>query len=182
VLIRLLVLFKSKKLRSSEKTKFARAQSLVRQIMDTIIEDANIRLIVELYEIEKKCFEEEGFSKQQICYLLEDYNAVSLVARVGKEIVGFIIGRVDLIRNQPVGHIMTIDVAPEYRRQGIAQKLMLETEAIFKTKGAKECRLEVRESNTEALKLYTKLGYEKISLLEHYYGKAHGFYFRKAPL
>jgi ribosomal protein S18 acetylase RimI-like enzyme len=59
---------------------------------------------------------------------------------------------------------------------------MLETEAIFKTKGAKECRLEVRENNAAAIGLYIKLGYEKISLLERYYGEAHGFYLRKAPL
>jgi [ribosomal protein S18]-alanine N-acetyltransferase len=150
--------------------------------MDPIIEDANIRILGELYEIEKQCFEEEAFSKQQIGYLLEDYNGVSLVARVDKEIAGFIIGRVDLVRNRPVGHIMTIDVAPNYRRKGIAQKLLLETEAIFEAKGAKECRLEVRENNAAALGLYMKLGYEKISLLEHYYGEAHGFYLRKTPL
>jgi ribosomal protein S18 acetylase RimI-like enzyme len=150
--------------------------------MNVTIEDANIRLLGELYEIEKECFEEEAFSKQQIGYLLEDYNAVSLVGRVDGIIAGFIIGRVDLIRNCPVGHIMTIDVAPNYRRKEIAQKLMLEIEAIFKTKGATECRLEVRENNVAAIGLYMKLGFEKISLLEHYYGEAHGYYLRKVPL
>ena len=150
--------------------------------MEIIIEDANIRLLGELYEIEKQCFNEEAFSKQQISYLLEDYNAVSLLARIDKEIVGFIIGRVNLIRNRPEGHIMTIDVAPNYRRKRIAQKLMSETEAVFKTKGAKECKLEVREDNIAALGLYMKLGYKKITWLEHYYGKAHGFYLRKSPL
>ena len=146
------------------------------------IEDAHIHLLGELYEIEKQCFQEEAFSKPQIGYLLEEYNAVSLIARVNNEIAGFIIGRIDLIRNKPVGHIMTIDVAQKYRRMGIAQKLMLETESIFNQKGAEECQLEVRESNFAALSLYLKLGYEKVSLLENYYGKAHGLYLRKAPL
>ncbi len=150
--------------------------------MNIIIEDASIRLLGELYEIEKQCFEEEAFSKQQIRYLLEDYNAVSLVARVEGEIAGFIIGRVDLIGNSPVGHIMTIDVTPICRRKGIARRLMLETETIFKKKSVKECRLEVRENNDAALSLYLKLGYEKISKLENYYGEAHGFYLRKALL
>ena len=150
--------------------------------MDIIIEDANIRLLGELYEIEKQCFKEEAFSKQQISYLLEDYNAVSLLARIDREIVGFIIGRVNLIWNRPEGHIITIDVASNYRRKGIAHKLMSETEAVFKTQGAKECKLEVREDNIAALGLYMKLGYKKTSLLKHYYGEAHGFYLRKAPL
>ena len=147
--------------------------------MDVVVEDASIRLLDELYEIELQCFKEEAFSKQQIGFLLTDYNAISLVAKVDGEVAGFIIGRIDSVRNKPVGHIMTIDVAPKFRRQGIAQKLMLETEVLFKQKGAKEIRLEVREGNEAALGLYLKLGYRKISRLEHYYGEAHGLYLRK---
>jgi ribosomal-protein-alanine N-acetyltransferase len=150
--------------------------------MDLKIEDASIRLLDELYEIEKQCFKEEAFSKQQIGFLLEDYNGISLVARVNGEVAGFIIGRIDLIRSQPVGHIMTIDVALLYRRKGIGQRLMLETEALFRQKGAKECRLEVREGNVDALRLYQKLGYKKVAVLDHYYGEAHGLYLRKTPL
>ncbi len=146
------------------------------------IEDATIRLLDPLCEIERQCFKEEAFSKQQIGYLLADYNAISFVARVNDEIVGFIIGRIDLILNQPVGHIMTIDVLPLCRRKGIAQRLLLETEALFKQKGAEECRLEVREGNIAAYNLYLKLGYKKIATLDHYYGEANGLYLRKNPL
>jgi len=150
--------------------------------MDMKIEDASIRFLDAFYELEKQCFKKEAFSKQQIGFLLEDYNGISLVAKVNGEIAGFIIGRIDLIRNQPVGHIMTIDVASLYRRQGIGERLMRETEALFRQKGAKECRLEVREGNVEALGLYQKLGYKKIAVLDHYYGEGHGIYFRKTPL
>ena len=150
--------------------------------MDIKIEDAAIRFLDSFYEIETQCFKEEAFSKQQIGFLLEDYNGISLVAKVNGEIAGFIIGRIDLIRNQPVGHIMTIDVAPLYRRKGIGQRLMLETEELFRQKGAKECRLEVREGNVEALGLYQKLGYKKVAVLDHYYGEVHGLYLRKTPL
>ena len=147
--------------------------------MNVVIEDASIRLLDELYEIEKQSFKEEAFSKQQIGYLLADYNSVSLAAKVKGEVAGFIIGRIDLMNNRPVGHIMTIDVAPKFRRRGIAQRLMTETEVLLEQKGAKEIRLEDRESNEMALGLYLKLGYKKISKLEHYYGKAHGLYLRK---
>ena len=150
--------------------------------MEVKIEEASARLLDELYEIEKQCFEQEAFSKLQIGYLLADYNAVSLVARVEGKIAGFIIARIDMIRNQPVGHIMTLDVAPLFRRKRIAQRLMLESEAFFKQKGAKEIRLEVRESNVAGLSLYLKLGYKKVALLEGYYGETHGVYLRKAPL
>jgi ribosomal-protein-alanine N-acetyltransferase len=147
--------------------------------MEIVITDASIRMIDELYELEQQCFQEEAFSKQQISYLLTDYNAMSIAAKINDRIAGFIIGRIDLIRNQPVGHIMTIDVALQFRRKGVGQRLMQETEALFKQKGVKEIRLEVREGNTAAIGLYEKLEYKRISKLEHYYGEAHGFYFRK---
>ena len=144
------------------------------------IEDASVRFLGKLYEIEKQCFEKEAFTKQQLTYLLTDYNAIGLVARVNGEIAGFAIARVDIGRNASFGHILTVDTAPPYRRKGIAQKLLHEIETIFREKGVKECRLEVRENNTAALNLYQKLGYTKIGKLEKYYGTAHGLYLKKS--
>jgi ribosomal-protein-alanine acetyltransferase len=148
--------------------------------MEIKVEDASIRFLDRYYEIEKQCFQREAFTKQQIAFLLTDYNAVGLAARVNGEIAGFVIGRIDIVRNMPFGHILTVDIAPSYRRRGIAQKLLREIEAIFKEKGVKECRLEVREDNAAALNLYQKLGYKKVGKLEKYYGDAHGLYLEKA--
>jgi ribosomal-protein-alanine acetyltransferase len=143
------------------------------------IEDASVRFLDKFYEIEKKCFEREAFTKQQIAYLLTDYNAIGLAARVNGEIAGFIIGRIDIVRNTPFGHILTVDIDPSHRRKGLAQKLLQEIEAIFKERGIKECRLEVREDNVAASNLYQKLGYKKVGKLEKYYGDAHGLYLKK---
>jgi ribosomal-protein-alanine acetyltransferase len=147
--------------------------------MTTTIEHATTRQLDRLYEIEKECFQKEAFTKQQIAYLLAAYNSVSLVAKVNSEIVGFIISVVILERNAFVGHILTIEVLPQHRRKGIAQQLLLEIEKILKEKGVKACRLEVRENNITALKLYQKLGYLKVAKLKDYYGDAHGIYLRK---
>jgi [ribosomal protein S18]-alanine N-acetyltransferase len=143
------------------------------------IEDASIRLLDQLYEIEKKCFNQEAFSKQQIAYLLNDYNSLSYIAKINDQIAGFIIAQIDMEHNQLFGHIVTIEVIAQYRRKGVAQKLLNEVETIAKLKGAKECRLEVRENNLVALKLYQKFGYKKIAKLENYYPTAHGLYLRK---
>jgi ribosomal-protein-alanine N-acetyltransferase len=142
-------------------------------------EDTSIKILDKLYEIEKQCFQKEAFTKQQIAYLLNDYNAIGIAARVKGEIAGFAIARVDIRRNMRYGHILTVDVAPAYRRKGIAQKLLSEIELILKEKGVKECRLEVREDNQSALNLYQKLGYRKVGKLEKYYGDAHGLYLKK---
>jgi len=147
--------------------------------MEIKVEDASVKFLDKFYEIEKQCFQREAFTKQQIAYLLTDYNAIGLAARVNSEIAGFAIARVDIGRNASFGHILTVDITPAYRRKGIAQKLLHEIEAIFREKGIKECRLEVREDNVAALNLYQKLGYKKVGKLEKYYGKAHGLYLQK---
>lgn len=147
--------------------------------MSVTIEDASIRHLDRLYEIEIECFEREAFTKQQIAHLLTDYNSVSLVAKVNGEIVGFIIGMIYLERNSLTGHILTIDISLIHRRKGTAQKLLQEIEKIFKEKGVKACRLEVREDNIAALRLYQKFGYKKVAKLKNYYGNAHGIYLKK---
>jgi ribosomal-protein-alanine acetyltransferase len=148
--------------------------------MDIKIEDLSIQLLDQLCEIEKQCFEQEAFTKQQLAYLVTDYSTIGLTAIVNREIAGFAIARINIGRNATSGHILTIDVTPAYRRKGIAQKMLQEIETILRERGIRECRLEVRENNVAALNLYQKLGYKKIGKLEKYYGNAHGLYLKKS--
>ncbi len=147
--------------------------------MEIKIETASLKLLDKLCEIEALCFDEEAFTKRQIAYLLTDYNTIALAAKTNNDIAGFIIAQVEIENNTVYGHIITINVAPNYRRKGIASKLLKETETILKQKSIGECHLEVREDNASALKLYQNTGYQKISKLEKYYGKKHGFYLKK---
>jgi len=147
--------------------------------MEIKIETASIRLLDKLCEIEEQCFNEEAFTKRQIAYLLTDYNTVAFAAKANNNTAGFIIAQIEIDNNTLFGHIITINVAPPYRRKGIGTKMLEEIETIFKQKGITECHLEVREDNSAALKLYQKNGYQRIGKLEKYYGKAHGLYLRK---
>lgn len=143
------------------------------------IEPVSVSRLGRLYEIEKQCFEEEAFSKQQLAYMLTDYSNIRLAAVVRDEIAGFVIAQVDFGRNGAFGHILTVDVAPAYRRRGIAQKLLNAVEVVFKRWDIKQLRLEVRVDNFAALSLYRKMGYEKGCILERYYGDADGVYLKK---
>jgi len=147
--------------------------------MEIKIEALSIKHLDKLYEIEKQCFKQEAFTKQQLAYLLTDYNSIGLAACVNGEIAGFAIARVDIGINAQFVHILTLDITPVYRRKGIAHTVLHEIETLFKEKGIKECRLEVREGNVAALSFYQKLGYKQISRLEKYYGNAHGLYLKK---
>ena len=148
--------------------------------MTAVIEDALIRHLDRLFEIETECFKEEAFTKEQITQLLKEYNCVSLVARVGGIIAGFVIGMMYVDRKALRAHILTIDVSPAYRRRGIGQLLLQEVERIFRDKGVKASSLEVREDNVAAINLYRKLGYVNVGRLKNYYGNANGIYFKKA--
>jgi ribosomal-protein-alanine N-acetyltransferase len=147
--------------------------------MTVTVEDASVKYLDRLYEIETECFGEEAFTKKQIAQLLTDYNSISLIARENGEIVGFIVGMLYPDRKAINGHILTIDVSPSHRRKGIGQKLLQEIESIFSQKGVQACILEVREDNVAATGLYRKLGYKEVGRLENYYGNANGIYLKK---
>jgi len=147
--------------------------------MTVTVQDASVKCLERLYEIEKECFVEEAFTKKQIALLLTDYNSISLTARENGEIVGFIIGMIYPDEKAVNGHILTIDVSLSHRRRGIGQMLLQEMESIFTQKGVQACLLEVRVGNVAAIGLYHKLGYEEIGRLENYYGNAHGIYLKK---
>jgi ribosomal-protein-alanine N-acetyltransferase len=66
--------------------------------------------------------------------------------------------------------VLTVGVLPEYLRQGIATHFMAELEKWSISKQAPAMMLEVGTENTAAIKLYEKLGYQKISTREGYYG------------
>ncbi len=147
--------------------------------MSVKIEIATIKLLDKLYEIEKQSFQHEAFSTRLISYLLRDYNATNLVARLNGEIVGFAIGRIEEEIGMLYGHVFTLETLPHYRHKGIGQKLLRLLEDMFVERGAIESRLEVREDNNAAINLYLKLGYEKAGKIEGYYGNSPGLFFKK---
>jgi ribosomal-protein-alanine N-acetyltransferase len=112
--------------------------------------------------------------------LLTDYNTIGLVAKADNDVAGFIIAQVEIEKETLCGHIITVNVSPNYRRKGVASRMLKETEEILKEKGIRECHLEVREDNLVALKLYQKSGYQKIGKLERYYGNKHGLFLKKS--
>jgi ribosomal-protein-alanine acetyltransferase len=147
--------------------------------MTITLEDASTKDLDLLYEIETECFRREAFTKKQIAQLLMDYNSISLLARYDGKAAGFIIGRISIDEEALAGHILTLDVLPAQRRRGIGRKLLQELESIFAEKNVRESYLEARADNVAALRLYERMGYDKIGKLKNYYGNAHGVYLKK---
>ena len=67
-------------------------------------------------------------------------------------------------------HITTIAVHAQWRRRGLAARLMSMLIAFAHSQGAVRLTLEVRERNEAGLALYRKLAFEEKGLLPGYYG------------
>lgn len=66
-------------------------------------------------------------------------------------------------------HITNIAVDPEWRRQGIGERMMSEAMVFAKKRGAQRLSLEVRVSNTAAQALYRKYGLQDGGIRKRYY-------------
>jgi ribosomal-protein-alanine N-acetyltransferase len=74
----------------------------------------------------------------------------------------------------PEGEILTLGVAPAWRRRGIARLLIKDLIARAGAGGAQRLLLEVAADNTAALALYTSFGFERQGIRRHYYRRAQG--------
>jgi len=98
---------------------------------------------------------------------IERPDSIFLLAETADDvIVGFIIGR---IVPGPDAEIYNIAVAENARRQGVGNGLMLEFISRCKASKVESIWLEVRESNTNAVKFYSDAGFEEISLRPQFY-------------
>lgn len=71
-------------------------------------------------------------------------------------------------------HILNICLDPLYKGQGLGQQFLVELIGVAKKKNADSIFLEVRPSNTAAVKLYKKAGFKQIGQRKNYYPAADG--------
>jgi ribosomal-protein-alanine N-acetyltransferase len=93
-----------------------------------------------------------------------------------KQIVGYIMWRVERglssfgLEHVKKAHLVSLAVLHDYRRKGIANELLLSSMELIREFKISEYVLEVRVSNSGAVKLYQELhDYKKIRIIGHYY-------------
>lgn len=101
-----------------------------------------------------------------LAYLLDDPDVI----------VGYIMWRVERgpssfgLKYVKKGHLVSLAVLQQYRRQGVASALLKHSMSAVQQFNISEYVLEVRVSNTGAVRLYEDThGYEKIRIVDHYY-------------
>ncbi len=122
------------------------------------------RHVPQVAALEKICFA-DPWSEKSVASELENPLSYWLVAMDGEKLVGYVGSQTVLGETD----VMNVAVSPDYRRQGIAEGLILALIAALKARESHCLTLEVRDSNASARALYEKLGFSEIGRRKNYY-------------
>ncbi len=120
--------------------------------------------VAQVAELEKICFH-SPWTEASIASELTNELALWLVAVDCGKLVGYVgsqtvLGEADM---------MNIAVAPEHRRQGVAEALVTQLIKALALRSTHSLTLEVRASNEPAKALYGKLGFVQVGRRPNYY-------------
>ena len=121
-------------------------------------------LLESLLLLEERCFS-DPWSRGMMQSALADPSILVFALREGECLVGYLM----LMSVLPDGEILNLAVMPEYRRQGLADKLFDACLAYCRGVGIEMLFLEVRASNTPAVSLYEKQGFVTVGRRKNYY-------------
>jgi [ribosomal protein S18]-alanine N-acetyltransferase len=122
----------------------------------------------EMYAVDVMCFEPPfRFSQREMRRLAEEHGSLTLLAEAEAELAGFCI----VHRDGRWGYVVTLDVAPKWRRQGTAARLLHEAELQLRAGGNTGMGLHVYTGNAGAIRFYERLSYERVGLAEGFYGR-----------
>jgi len=134
---------------------------------------ANLLDLLAIEQLEKDCFPTEAFNRRLIKNLLINTKSVIIKAtEPSGEIIGTIIGTTKRENCISVGRIFSLCVLDEYRKKGIATRLVQLMEEEFSLRGIKKIRLEVSTHNNIARMFYERQGYQMTPhILPNFYNK-----------
>lgn len=126
----------------------------------------------QLYAIEEACFQPPlRFPRAYMRHLVDSSSTAVWVAEDEGTLAGFAI--VEWFqKQQTIAYIETIEVAAEYRRQGIGDELLRRVEDSARATGARLIWLHVDAENASAIRLYEAHGYKRQGREENYYARS----------
>jgi len=92
-----------------------------------------------------------------------------LVAADDRRIVGYVVADSVPNHGRPLGHIKDIAVREAERGRGIGSRLLRRGMGVLRSQGSSSVKLEVRESNDTARRLYREHGFEHRRTVPRYY-------------
>ncbi len=120
--------------------------------------NARTKDIPHILQLWKKFGEYHGWldTPQAVAERVEKQADLFLLAETNDEIVGSVMGSYD----GRFAFVARLVVTPDYRRKGIATKLMQELEKRLREKGASQVSFLIEDNNDPAISLYRKMNYK----------------------
>jgi ribosomal-protein-alanine N-acetyltransferase len=125
----------------------------------------------QLWRIDQECFPPGiSYSRAELAHYMARRGTFTLVAEATREdrpqIVGFAVAE---CARRELGHIITIDVLPPFRRAGAGSRLMGAAEERLRRLGCRAVYLETSVDNLTALAFYKRHGYSVLRTIPGYY-------------
>ena len=114
--------------------------------------------------IEKRAYR-TPWSRSMFASELAKATSICLGAFEGGRLVGYVINS----RYVDAWHVMNVAVSPSHQGRGIATQLLEHLFEVTRDDERRGYTLEVRMSNTDAIRLYEKLGFERRGIRRGYY-------------
>ena len=133
-----------------------------------IIRKAKISDIPQLLEVENACFDYDLLERRNFHWMIKHAHSLFLVMEYKTKLIGY--GLVLINKGTSLARLYSICTLKEFQGHGLASQLIRELED--QAADNEDCaylRLEVKEGNKGAIKLYKKLGYVKFTQKEDYY-------------
>jgi ribosomal-protein-alanine acetyltransferase len=131
------------------------------------IRPARLEDLDRLVQIENRSFTTDRFSRRTFRYLLTRANAVTLVAEADGRIIGY--ATVLFHRGTFLARLYSLAVDPACRSLGVGSKLIEAAERLALAHDCVTLRLEVRQDNLSAIRLYQQHGYKPQETVPDYY-------------
>jgi ribosomal protein S18 acetylase RimI-like enzyme len=128
-----------------------------------------------MHRLDIECFAPAfQFDIETMRQMAEIHSAVVVIAErgPGREMVGFVILHLEDSGPRKYAYIITLDVAPEARRAGIATLMLNHAEEQARAAGARRVALHVAVDNTAAIQFYEHQRYFKAGFARGFYREA----------
>lgn len=136
-----------------------------------------------IFALDEVCFEPPfRFSARAMRQFAEARNALTVVAETDAtgEVAGFCIAHVERARKGLKAYVVTLDVAPQYRRHGLARQMMQRIEQQAAETECDAVVLHVSVENEGAVAFYESEGYERSHMVKGFYGLGrHAYVYEK---
>ena len=118
-----------------------------------------------IYELEQTCFVSPWTAELLLLDICVYEGNHYFVMETDGKVIGF--AGMNVVLDE--AHVRKIRIAPQYRGQGYARKSLEHIQTRAMAEGAEGLTLEVRSSNTPAIRLYEKFGFITEGIRKKYY-------------